>query len=248
MRIFNHFILATSIILIAMLTSCDSDSHIIDLPAASKLESPTVVINPNSLNGHEYVDLGLSVKWATCNIDAQQPEDFGGYYAWGDDKPYSHVAHFLDSLGLKKEYFLTTNKDYIDHFEDRLKLDAVGRSLIHKGVDIANHKWGEGWRMPSKSEFVELLDNCIWQQFNIDDAVCYKVTSKIPGYTDRYIILPNAGYRFVDNETEFAEDMGYWTGTIHHYDMINLFVYNMKERYNCFSGAAVGYPVRPVCK
>lgn len=233
----------TAITVIALLSSCDNK---LEIPEPTQ---PAEVLEiPITLNGHEYVDLGLSVKWATCNIDAQLPEDFGGYYAWGDDKPYSHVAHFLDSLGLKKEYFLTTNKDYIDHFEDRLKLDAVGRSLIRKGVDIANHKWGEGWRMPSKLEFDELLDNCIWQQFCTDDTVYYKVTSKIPGYTDRYIILPNAGYRFVDNETEFVDEMGYWTGTIHHYDMINLFVYNMKERYNCFSGAAVGYPVRPVCK
>ena len=245
MRIFNHFILATSIILIAMLTSCDSDSHI-DLPAASKLESPTVINNPNSLNGHEYVDLGLSVKWATCNVDAQLPEDFGGYYAWGDDKPYSHIAHILDSIGVHKENIIPGNESF--DFLEKVRIDIIGIGLINKGVDIATYKWGQGWRMPSKSEFDELLDNCIWQEISINGAVCYKVTSKIPGYTDRYIILPNAGYRFVDNETEFVDEMGYWTGTIHHYDMINLFVYNMKERYNCFSGAAVGYPVRPVCK
>ena len=100
--------LTAAITLIAMLASCDKEANI-DFPAATKLESQAVVTNPNSLNGHEYVDLGLSVKWATCNVDAQLPEDYGGYYAWGDDKPYSHVAHFLDSLGLKKEYYLTTN-------------------------------------------------------------------------------------------------------------------------------------------
>lgn len=244
MKTINYYLTATAITLIAMLTSCDNESYI-DLSTTTKFESPTVVINLNTLNGHEFVDLGLSVKWATCNVDAVNAEEFGEYYAWGDDKPYSHVAHILDSIGLRKEDVVPYNSD---SFMERLKVDALGRGLIRKGVDIASYKWGEGWRLPSKEEFDELYDNCIWQEVIVDDAVCYKVTSKIPGYTDRHIILPNAGFHYIDNETEFLDEMVYWTGTIHHYDMVNLFVYNMKERYNCFSGAAVGYPVRPVCK
>ena len=244
MRTLKHFLTASAITLIATLASCDKEAYI-DIPTASKLESPT---NPNSLNGHEYVDLGLSVKWATCNVDALHPEDFGGYYAWGDDKPYSHVAHFLDSLGFKKEFFLTSNAGYIDHLRDRMRIDKIGRGLIHKGVDIATHKWGEGWRLPSKNEFVELHDNCTWQEIIVDDAVCYKVTSKIPGYTDRYIILPHTGYNFVDTEQDLYEDAVYWTGTLRSEYLIHLFVFNSKEYSDCFSGAAVGYPVRPVCK
>lgn len=247
MRTFNHLFTATAITLIAMTASCNKEAYI-DVPTESKIESPTVATSPNSLNGHEYVDLGLSVKWATCNVDAQHPEDYGGYYAWGDDKPYSHVAHFLDSLGLKKEFFLTSNAGYIDHFMDRWKIDAVGRNLIRKGVDIATHKWGEGWRLPTKNECVELYNNCIWQEVIIDEVVCYKVTSKISGYTDRYIIIPHAGYNFVNTEADIYEDAVYWTGTLRSEDWIHLFVFNSKEYTDCFSGAAVGYPVRPVCK
>ena len=243
----TKFSLIAAITLVATLASCDKEAYI-DVPMASNPESSSVATDPNTLNGHEYVDLGLSVKWATCNVDAQHPEDFGGYYAWGDDKPYSHVAHFLDSLGFKKEFFLTNNKGYIDHLSDRLRLDAVGRGLILKGIDIATYKWGEGWRLPTKNEFVELYDNCIWQDVIVDDIVCYKVTSKIPGYTDCYIIIPHTGYNFVDTEADIYEDAVYWTGTLRSDYWIHLFVFNSKEYTDCFSGAAVGYPVRPVCK
>jgi len=246
MRTTNLYFTAIIITVIAMLSSCNNESYI-ELPQIEVSEQPEVAdLNANILNGHEYVDLGLSVKWATCNVDAQYPEDFGGYYAWGDNQPYSHIAHVLDSIGINREDVIPTSASFNSLV--MFRVDAVGRALIKKGIDIAQYKWGEGWRLPSKSEFDELLDNCIWQEVNVDDAVYFKVTSKIPGYTDRYIILPNTGLRFVDNETEFTEDMVYWTGTIHHDDKINLFVYNTKERYNYMSGAAVGYPVRPVCK
>ena len=72
MRTLNHLFTVSAITMIAMLSSCDKEACI-DIPTASKLESPT---NPNTLNGHEYVDLGLSVKWATSNVDALHPEDF----------------------------------------------------------------------------------------------------------------------------------------------------------------------------
>ena len=244
MRTCNYFI-TVAITLVAMLTSCDYEVYI-DVPSASNPENSSVATGPNTLNGHEYVDLGLSVKWATCNVDALFPEDFGGYYAWGDDKPYSHVAHFLDSLGFKKEFFLANKR--ADHFREIFRFEDVGRSLIRKGVDIATHKWGTGWRLPSKNEFVELYDNCIWQEILVDDAVCYKVTSKIPGYTDRYIIIPHTGYNFVDTEADIYEDAVYWTGTLRSEYWIHLFVFNSNEYTDCFSGAAVGYPVRPVCK
>ena len=237
--------LTAAITLIAMLASCDKEVYL-DVPSASKLETPVIATGPNTLNGHEYVDLGLSVKWATCNVDALHPEDFGGYYAWGDDKPYSHVAHFLDSLGLKEEFYLATKR--ADHFREIFRLEDIGRSLIRKGVDIATHKWGVGWRLPTMNECVELHDNCTWQEVIIDDVVCYKITSKFPGYTDRYIILPHTGYNFVDTEQDFYEDAVYWTGTLRSEYWIQLFVFNSNEYSDCFSGAAVGYPVRPVCK
>lgn len=244
MRTFNHFI-TVAITLVAMLSSCDKEVYI-DVPVTSNPESSSVATGPNTLNGHEYVDLGLSVKWATCNVDALHPEDFGGYYAWGDDKPYSHVAHILDSLGMKKEFFMADKRT--DHLMDRLRLDAMGRGLIRKGVDIATYKWGEGWRLPTKLEFDELYDNCVWQEVVIDDVVCYKVTSKISGYTDRYIIIPHSGYNFIDTEADLCEDVVYWTSTLRSEDWILPFVFNLKQRTDCISGAAVGYPVRPVCK
>jgi hypothetical protein len=95
--------------------------------------------NP-SHEGHEYVDLGLSVKWATCNIGANSPEDYGEYYAWGET---STKSSYLDDN-------CTTWNQKID--------DIKGTNR-----DVAHVKWGGDWRMPTKEEFDELCEKCNWE-------------------------------------------------------------------------------------
>ncbi len=92
----------------------------------------------NVENGHEYVDLGLSVKWATCNIGASSPEDFGDYFAWGEVTPKSFYENITCS---------TKDKDIID-FSGNPQYDA------------ARAKWQGKWRMPTKKELKELKSQC----------------------------------------------------------------------------------------
>ena len=92
-----------------------------------------------TLNGHEYVDLGLpsGTKWATCNVGASNPREYGDYFAWGETKPRSSYS-----------------EDNYMFFSDPAVLPA--------SADAATANWGSGWRMPTKAEFEELKDKCTW--------------------------------------------------------------------------------------
>ena len=101
----------------------------------------------NSANGHEYVDLGLSVKWATMNVGATSPEDYGDYFAWGETEP-------------KEEYNWETYKWGNGSFED----------------DAAHANWGGAWRMPTIDEIDELLSKCSWTLCKKNGINGYTVT------------------------------------------------------------------------
>ena len=136
-----------------------------------------------TINGHKYVDLGLSVLWATCNIGADKPEDYGDYYAWGEAETKSEYT---------KENSTTYGKDnFIFH-------DAVAEN------------WGGSWRMPTKDEFQELIDNCDWTWTTVDGHNGRKVTSKKNG---KSIFLPAAGYRS-STQLDHADEWGnYWSSS-----------------------------------
>ena len=115
--------------------------------------------------GHEYVDLGLSVKWATCNVGATKPEEYGGYYAWGETE--------------EKEEYYESNMN-------------IGKNIAGTEYDVAHVKWGGNWRMPTRAEQDELREKCKWEWTTVNGVSGYKVTSKKNGNS---IFLPAAGYR-----------------------------------------------------
>jgi len=96
-----------------------------------------------SINNYEYVDIGLSVKWATHNIGANYPYDFGDYYSWGE-------------ISIKTKYGV----DY-SNIKELSSKDISGSS-----IDVVHNKWGGTWRMSTKSEFIELKDECDWEWFD----------------------------------------------------------------------------------
>ena len=115
--------------------------------------------------GHDYVDLGLSVKWATCNIGADKPEDYGDYFAWGEAETKSEYT---------KENSATYGKDNF---------------TFH---DAAAENWGGSWRMPTKAECEELISNCTCTWTIIDGHKGCKLTSE---KNSNSIFLPAAGLR-----------------------------------------------------
>ena len=138
-------------------------------------------------NGHEYVDLGLSVKWATCNVGASKPEDYGDYYAWGETKT-------------KSEYWddnsVTNGKSFSD-----IKGDSR--------YDAARANWGGSWRLPTKKEYEELVNKCNWTWTVQNGKMGYKVT----GPNGNSIFLPAAGYRSGSSLYGAGSFGGYWSST-----------------------------------
>lgn len=104
----------------------------------------------NSKNGHEYVDLGLpsGILWATCNVGANSPEDYGDYFAWGETTPDINYT----------------------------KRDLPDFEKVPSNFDAATVVWGESWRMPSKGDFDELIRCCSWTWVVQNGKNGYKVT------------------------------------------------------------------------
>ena len=174
-----------------------------------------------AINGHEYVDLGLSVRWATCNIGADSPEEYGDYYAWGETETKS--SYDIDNCE-------TWDED-ID--------DIAGTSR-----DVAHVRWGSPWRMPTKKEFDELLSNCDWKWTTLNGKSGYRVTGK----NGNSIFLPAAGWRY-GTSLYFAGDYGYYWGSTP-YGSGTQYAYYLDFRsgnqYWGWSNRSLGQSVRPV--
>ena len=150
----------------------------------TKLEEENQQSTSGYINGHEWVDLGLSVKWATCNVGASSPSSYGNYYAWGE-------------TSTKSTYTEDNSTTYGKTFAD-ISGDAR--------YDAARANWGGSWRMPTKAECQELKDNCTWTWTTQSGVNGYRVTSKKNGTS---IFLPAAGSRF-GSSLGYAGESGYY--------------------------------------
>ena len=141
----------------------------------------------NTINGYEYVDLGLSVKWATCNVGASESEEYGDYYAWGETTT-------------KISYDVDNSKTYGKNFED------ISGNQNH---DVARANWGKTWRIPTKVEMEELESKCTWTWTAKSGTNGYKVT----GPNGNSIFLPAAGYCNGTSHNDVGEYGDYWSSS-----------------------------------
>ncbi len=154
-------------------------------------------------NGYEYIDLGLSVKWATMNVGANTPEDFGNYFAWGETEPkevynWSTYKWCNGSDTTLTKYNTSSVYGIIDN---KTTLELID--------DAAHANWGGSWRMPTDAEMTELRNNCTWKWTTQKSIKGYKVTSKSNGNS---IFLPAADYYF-DNFTSWVDGC-YWSSSL----------------------------------
>ena len=192
--------------------------------------------NPNepeggNSKGHNYVDLGLSVKWATCNVGATTPEDYGNYYAWGE-------------TATKETYNWNTYFDTNDGGNTFTKYNNNGeKAVLDPGDDAAHVNWGGSWRMPTKAEWEELGENCTWTWTTQNGINGCKVTSNKAGYTDKFIFLPAAGLRY-----DGAPSGYYWSSSLNEYCSYDAwFLYfNSDGRSRNGYYRCLGLSVRPV--
>ena len=190
--------------------------------AASVSHTQANISTTNTINGHEWVDLGLSVKWATCNVGATSPSDYGDYFAWGE-------------ISTKSSYTENNSKTYKKHMGD-----IAGNSKY----DAARANWGSTWRMPTKKEFQELKDQCIWTWTSQGGHSGYRVTSKTNGNS---IFLPAAGGRFRESLFNVGSYGYYWSaGPSNTTYGRNLSFYSSYVYPQYYNSRAYGFSVRPV--
>ncbi len=186
-------------------------------------------------NGHEWVDLGLSVKWATCNVGATKPEEYGNYYAWGETTTKATYSW--------NTYTLTT-----DGGSTFTKYNTTdGKTVLELADDAARANWGGAWRMPTDAEWTELLENCTrtWtNDYNGTGVAGRIVTSKINGNS---IFLPAAGSRNDEDLGDAGYYGRYWLSSFYSdpYYAWDVYFYSdyvgRNSYYRCY-----GLSVRPV--
>jgi uncharacterized protein (TIGR02145 family) len=183
-------------------------------------------------NNHPHlIDLGLpsGTKWACCNVGASKPEDYGNYYAWGETQT-------------KDEYNRIT---YIHYDGSSSTFQDIGSDIAGTQYDAATSNWGASWRLPSRQQCKELIDNCTSEQ-TTQNGIDGRTFTGPNGGT---IFLPAGGHRW-NNGVNDARSYGYyWSSTLYE-SFINYawyLVFNtggvLTDRYD---SRADGFSVRPV--
>ena len=202
-------------------------SGYITAPTTENNEGWGVTPFTGTLNGHDWVDLGLpsGLKWATCNVGASSPKGYGNYYAWGE-------------TSTKSSY------DYDNCTTNRKEMSDIGGNAAY---DVARNQWGSNWRLPTHAEFQELIDNCTWEWTTQSGVNGYKVTGKVNGES---IFLPAAGYRD-GTSPKYAGSRGeYWSSSPLASNMYQSYHLTFHGGYHG-TGSVVRYmgrTVRPVCE
>ena len=179
-----------------------------------------------SYNSTEYVDLGLSVKWATCNLGSVSPGNVGGYYRWGETEPTS----------LRSTYKWSGSEGYTKYNADD------GKVTLDASDDAATVNLGSGWRMPTNDEITELRSKCTWALTTRDGVMGCTVT----GPNGRSIFIPvskgHTGYYNVDILSSSLST----TNSGYHRDFILRYESSSNSVRNVTMWRTWGTPIRPV--
>ena len=194
-------------------------------------------------NGHEWVDLGLSVKWATCNIGADRPEDYGDYFAWGETETKSKYTEANCKTIKKKSFFAELfNFGHSDAYAnvENVPDDISGNAQY----DVARANWGGSWRVPTDAEFEELCNKCDWTWTSQGGHVGYKVT----GPNGNSIFLPAAGWRHGTDADNVGENGYYWSSSLSSSNSSLACLLRFSSGYHSMSSSyrRFGRSVRPV--
>ena len=238
----------------------DGDTIYLSTNTALYAQWKEIPTKENMHNGHEYVDLGLpsGTLWATCNVGANSPEEYGDYFAWGEVKPKCNYCWWT--------YEWRTNQKKFYNWKDRTWSKEKGKYLtkycknswqgyvdrntqLKLSDDVANVKWGGKWCIPTKDEQDELRNNSYttWIWITSNGIMGYKITSKINGNS---IFLPTTGCR-VDYDLNSAEtDGNYWGCSLNINDSLyaSELHFNLDNVSSCYGNRTSGRVVRPVVR
>ena len=237
--------------------------------------SSSVLSSSGKERGHSYVDLGLpsGTLWATCNVGASKPQDYGNYYAWGE-------------ITTKEEYSWNTYKygsglclmtKYCDDSEGGEDSFTDNKTTLELSDDAAYMNWGGKWRMPTIKQQSELRHECYWvwtenyNGSNVKGCIIYKAKapsdkgqqiykngtpSSSYSLSDAHIFLPAAGYRDDGDFYGIGSYGYYWSSSLFIFDSGCAFIdkvdsdfeydYNNYDYYDDYNCRCSGCTIRPV--
>lgn len=165
------------------------------------------------------VDMGLSVKWASCNLDATKMEEHGGYYQWAGTRNEANSGKNLDWGNCPYHTGTNSEAGWTKYVSSKKPSYWSGpgspdnKAVLDQTDDIAHIKLGGKWRMPTRQEWEDLRSevNCKWSWTDVNGVYGYEVTSQSTG---KSIFLPAAGYRHFEETSEVGEHGYYWSSTV----------------------------------
>ncbi len=213
----------------------------------------SLLLNDEPSGTNNAVDLGLSVKWATCNLGASSPEESGSFYAWGETKAkdkftwsnykwtYEEKSTYGDPILLRSKYNSNSNLGKVDK---KTKLDTDD--------DAARSKLGGKWRMPTKAELQELIDKCDMTWTTKNGVKGMEIKSKSNGNS---IFIPAAGlYGPVGNtnptggdKSEVGKSCYVWSSQCGTDGQVMALCLKSNYKGILNAGRDQGLTIRPVC-
>ena len=208
----------------------------------------TSCVESNHADGHEWVDLELpsSTLWATCNVGANSPEEYGDYFAWGETQPkenYNSYTYKYYSDTPPTKYGYTPTKYCTDGEYGRVD----NRNELEPEDDAATVNWGNSWQMPSLDQFEELFsdENTTITWTTLNGVSGRKIKSKKNGNS---IFLPDAGYYSETNWVTKKPVQSYWSRSLDFYPFLAYCISLDDPSIRCWHHRYMGMPIRPVRK
>ena len=185
------------------------------------------------------VDLGLpsGIKWANYNVGATKPEEYGGYYAWGETEEksnysWSNYKWYNGSSSTMTKYCTDSSCGTVDN-----------KKVLDLEDDVAHVKWGGDWRMPTEAEQDELRSKCSWEWTSLNGVNGYRVT----GPNGNSIFLPAAGRSGTDVHDR-GDEGSYWSSSLQSSKNAYRLGFDDSKCSRGYSTRSYGYSVRPVCE
>ena len=207
------------------------------------VKNPLSLSKPNSVKA---VDLGLpsGLKWASCNVGATNPEEYGAYFSWGETKPKSDYQWSTYKWCNGERNKLTKYCTKSQYWDSPSPMDE--KTVLDSDDDAASANWGDNWRMPTEAEWTELKKNCTWTRTEQNGVKGRLAT----GPNGNSIFLPASGEWLTVNLLGVGSTCEYWSSSLYtDYDQHSAWVIIIQDSnsiYVDYEIRCVGYPVRPV--
>lgn len=197
---------------------------------------------------HEYVDLGLTndegkpIYWATCNIGADNPEDYGQYFAWGATEGYyKNESYYFD---WSTAPFNNGSSDFDKDYWNTVKDIVYPNETLALEYDAVRQNWGGTWRMPTKSDLQQLIEKCTWTPETKNGVAGYTVK----GINGNSIFLPTAGYLNFHGHVQSYSISIYLSSTLlpHNHAWVYIIHVDSYRQYVSNDERYMGFSIRPV--